>query len=54
MTEQPVTCPICGSRVEIILEFEMDNLFAQLCRCPNKVCEYLFIEQENEILEKFD
>ena len=49
MTDQPVTCPICGSRVEIILEFEMDSLFAQLCSCPNKMCKYLFIEQENDV-----
>jgi len=26
MTEQPVTCPICGARAEIIREFKEDDL----------------------------
>lgn len=52
MTEQPVTCPFCGTRAEIIFEFKMDNLGSQLCRCHDKDCEILFIEQEEEVLEK--
>jgi hypothetical protein len=45
MTNQPVSCPICGARAEIILEFGIDHLPSQLCQCPN--CNYLFIEQED-------
>jgi hypothetical protein len=51
MTEQPVTCPLCGARAEIILEFKEDDLFSQLCKCPEKDCQYLFIEQKDELLE---
>jgi hypothetical protein len=50
MTGQPVTCPACGARAEIIREFKGDNLSSQLCKCSSKDCRYLFIEQEN-ILE---
>ena len=48
MTDQPVTCPRCGARAEIIIEFEMDNLLSQLCKCPNLDCQFIFIEQEDE------
>jgi hypothetical protein len=42
MTDQPVTCPRCGARAEIIYEFKEDELSAQLCKCPEKDCQYLF------------
>jgi hypothetical protein len=51
MTDQPVTCPLCGARAEIILEFKEDDIPAQLCKCPNTDCQYLFIEQEDVFLE---
>ena len=47
MTDQPVTCHVCGARAEIIIEFEMDNLSSQLCKCPNLDCQFIFIEQED-------
>jgi len=28
MTDQPVTCPRCGARAEIIHEFKVDDLFS--------------------------
>jgi hypothetical protein len=46
MTDQPVTCPLCETRAEIIREFKEDDLSAQLCKWPEKDCQYLFIEQE--------
>lgn len=52
MTDQPITCPICGTRVEVLDEFEMDGLLSQLCKCPNVECRYSFIEQEDEAWEK--
>jgi hypothetical protein len=51
MTDQPVTCPRCGARAEIIREFKEEDLSAQLCKCPEKDCLFLFIEQEDEFLE---
>lgn len=52
MTEQPITCPLCGTRVEIMYEFEMDALLSQLCKCPNIKCRYIFIEQEGVACKK--
>jgi len=46
MTDQPVVCPFCGARAEIILEFTMQNLSTQLCKCPDSTCQSIFIEQE--------
>jgi hypothetical protein len=51
MTDQPVTCPLSGARAEIIHEFKEDDLSAQLSKCPEKDCQYLFIEQEDVFLE---
>jgi hypothetical protein len=51
MTDQPVPCPRCGARAEIIHEFEEDDLFSQLCKCMDTDCQYLFMEQEDEFLE---
>lgn len=48
MNDQPVTCPRCGARAEIVIEFEMDNSSSQLCKCPNFDCHFIFIEQEDE------
>jgi hypothetical protein len=42
MTDQPVTCPLCGARAEIIHEFKANDLQTQLCKCPEKDCQYLF------------
>lgn len=46
MTDQPVTCPLCGAGAEIIREFKEGNLCSQLCKCPETGCQYLFIKQE--------
>jgi hypothetical protein len=54
MNDQPVTCPRCGARAEIMNELEMDNLLSQLCKCPNLDCQFIFIEQEEEILESYE
>ncbi|HZW71597.1 MAG TPA: hypothetical protein VFF57_12030 [Hanamia sp.] len=51
MTDQPVTCPHCGARAEINCELKEGELWAQFCKCPEKDCQYLFIEQEDVFLE---
>ncbi len=44
MTDQPPTCPKCGSRVEIIEGAETST---QVVRCPN--CAYLYrLEADND------
>ncbi len=52
MTDQTVTCPLCGARVEIMHEFKMDGFLSQLCKCPNVECQYVFIEQEGVACKK--
>lgn len=42
--DQPTTCPICGSRTEII----EDNLEFQLHKCPTSDCAKQFILEFNE------
>jgi hypothetical protein len=37
MTDQPVTCPLCGVRAEIMREFKEGDLFSQLCKCPGRI-----------------
>jgi hypothetical protein len=51
MTEQPVTCPLCGARAEIMIEFELDYLLSQLGNCSNAHWRFVFIEQEDKITE---
>ncbi len=51
MTEQPVTCPKCGARAEIMIEFKLDYLSTQLCNCSNAQCRFVFIEQEDKTTE---
>jgi hypothetical protein len=51
MTDQAVTCPLCGARADIIREFKEDDLSSRLCQCPDKDCQYLCIEQEAFFLE---
>ena len=48
MTDQPVTCPKCGSRTEMTEEFIKQELGTQLHRCKNDLCNYKFIEQEDD------
>lgn len=46
MTEQPVKCPKCGARTEIISEEIHKDIIEQICQCLFSECGYIFIEQE--------
>jgi len=46
MTDQPVNCPLCRARADIIVEFEMVNLLFS-----NVDCHFIFIEQEDDFIE---
>jgi predicted RNA-binding Zn ribbon-like protein len=48
MTDQPVTCPHCLARAEILIEFLLDDTNTQLCKCLNDDCSYLFLKQESK------
>ena len=43
MGDQPVTCPQCGTRSEILKEWEEDSNFIQDHECLNVVCGYRFL-----------
>ena len=47
MTDQPTTCPYCGSRSEILSDYCHTNSKSLLSVC--NVCDYLFVEQEDEV-----
>ncbi len=40
--DQPITCPVCGSRVEITEDL-FDEYKCQKCRCLNPECLYEFV-----------
>jgi len=46
MTEQPVTCPKCGSRTDILSEEVDEKIIYQICECRNLHCSYSFIEED--------
>ena len=53
MTDQPTTCPYCGSRTEIISDLFHTNLKAQVNQCLNEKCKTFFAEvQDEEFLQK--
>jgi len=47
MNDQPTTCPICGIRTEIILEFSVSQMVIQYHKCLSVNCEYSFIVEED-------
>ncbi|MDB4925881.1 MAG: hypothetical protein JWR23_1937 [Mucilaginibacter sp.] len=46
MTDQPTTCPICGTRTDIIATFYHTNAQMQINECLNVNCKYVFLEVE--------
>ena len=44
-SDQPTTCPKCGSRSEIILDLSHTKDVVQIHKCPNLKCEYEFVMQ---------
>ena len=47
MTDQPSTCPYCGSRTEIISDLFHTNLKAQVNKCFSEKCISIFVEVED-------
>lgn len=42
-TDQPVTCPYCGARSEVILDMNGTKENKQVHRCINNRCEHEFV-----------
>jgi transposase-like protein len=51
-SEQPATCPKCGSRTEIILDLLYSKDQTQIHVCPK--CEYEFVMQYDKEFEEYD
>jgi hypothetical protein len=46
-TEQPTTCPVCGNRTEILLDFYFIAFEVQYHRCLSFFCRFEFIVEED-------
>jgi hypothetical protein len=48
-SDQPVTCPVCGVRTDIILDLSHSKNCVQAHQCQNARCRKEFIvEQDND------
>lgn len=46
--DQPVTCPNCGNRTEIILDFSHTTEQTQVHRCLSNNCAKEFVTQKDD------
>ena len=46
-SDQPTTCPKCGLRTKIILDFSHTNKQTQIHKCYSENCLYEFVVQNN-------
>ena len=46
LTDQPTTCPICGTRTEMLADFLHTSNLLVVERCLNSRCKYVFLEVE--------
>lgn len=51
MTDQPVTCPKCGSRTQAVLTLELKTEKPQFHQCYFESCKYKFIVEEDFDIE---
>ncbi len=47
-SDQPTTCPKCGARSEIILNFAHTHNKTEVHLCADKSCNYQFVMQYDE------
>lgn len=47
-SDQPTTCPKCGTRSEIVLNFSHTKNQTEIYLCTKEKCEYQFIMQYDE------
>ena len=46
-SDQPVTCPSCGSRTEILLDFSHTKQETQIHKCYSDECNFEFVIQND-------
>jgi hypothetical protein len=44
-SDQPTTCPKCGSRSGLVLDLSLTKDETQIHKCPNQKCELEFVMQ---------
>lgn len=47
-SDQPTTCPLCGSCTDIMMDLGHTNSQTQIHKCFNEKCKYEFIMQYDE------
>lgn len=48
LSDQPTTCPKCGSRTIIIFDLAHSILGTQIHECPDEECNFIFATEEEE------
>ncbi len=46
-SDQPITCPKCGVRTDIVLDLSHTTNQTQIHECLNKECNYQFIVEKD-------
>jgi len=46
--DQPVTCPNCGNRTDIILDFSQTSEQTQIHKCLSENCQNKFVTQKDD------
>ncbi len=52
-SDQPTTCPKCGSRSEILLDFSHTKNKTEVHFCTDKNCKYKFVMQYDEEMDNY-
>lgn len=47
-SDQPTTCPICGSRSEVTVDFSHTKDKTEVHQCPSASCKYEFVMVADE------
>lgn len=50
LSEQPVTCPKCGARTDIIFDLAHSTLGTQIHECLDESCKKIFVTENDEEL----
>lgn len=51
-SDQPVTCPKCGARTDVMLDLSHTRNQVQVHQCLSSSCEFVFVvENDNELVE---
>jgi hypothetical protein len=48
ITDQPTTCPVCGTRTDVVADFLHTFQKLSVQACLNTQCKHVFFEVEDE------